>query len=249
MSEVAQPMQPTESAPVVETDAGDERKQKREKLRSKYDVYLKESTKESMSDRHAEALERLKLDPDASEFNLVSRTKGDQKTGLIILNRLSGRVKRAEPVATPVPVSAKHVDDEEMSMDDSAAPEPEPEPAPAPAPTPAPIMKTSTRSQRVVRPRAEPRAPRPRKNTEASEAVVVALSNKVDALWRKLEHMKAKKKERKLDKAARRTMKELLITEKVKKLPKTATEDLFDRLDQSRSFGSNQKATYFKGSW
>lgn len=217
---------------VQEAQGADDRSARRAALRRKFEQYLHESKSEDNNARYDEALERLRNDPEADGFNLVCRTKGDQKTGLIILNRLSGRTRRTEPQ----PVE-----------------EPEPEPEQEPVET-TPVMERpqavppSPRIQRMIQPKVR-RAPRPNPRKEASEAQMVALANKVDALWRQLDHMKAKHKEKKLSKAAERSMKELLSSKKDDKESRGPAATFYDRLDQAAHLstaGSPSRKALFK---
>lgn len=212
----------SDSQTIHETD----RKARRSSLRAKFDQYLKESTKDNNNDRYDEALEKLRQDPDANDFNLVCRMKGDQKTGLIILNRIAkAKAKEPEPEPEPEPEQEHDITpnyhNEEMEEFE-------------PTPPPAPKISRRAYARRATPPTPTVRIPkRPSTKKEISEAQMVALANKVDALWRKIDHMKAKKKEHKLNKEANRTMKELLIAKAEKEAPKSQAGSFFDRLDRA----------------
>ena len=83
--------------------AGDKRA-KRAALRSKFDEYLKASSKEDMNERMEEALAKLKQEPGAEEFNLMCRSRNGNKAGLIILNRLHGSSSKKASVTAPAPM-------------------------------------------------------------------------------------------------------------------------------------------------
>lgn len=224
-----------EVASVSGNNSSDAKKQQRESLRSKYEQFLKEAKGADTSARHEEALERLKKEPGAEMFNLVSRMKGDQRTGLIILNRaITKSLPVREPVKTPEP--AKN-DPEEISDDPPEPPKRTRTVKKVPKEPDTPTQTVSKRAARKTEPAAPRKAPRPSSKKEASEALVMGLSNKVDALWRKLEHMKAKKKEKRLNKEARKSMKELVRREIEDQAPPGPKESFYDRLDQSSNTG------------
>lgn len=297
MSEdAAQPVQPRGAGAVPgssgsgpsEARAGEDagagsRKQSREHLRGKYEQYLRESKKTDSSARHEEALERLRKDPEAAGFNLVSRMKGGQRIGLIILNRIGGahslpstaETENKTEIKTEAEKKKENAeenggeemktkdDDADTSDADADANEEEEEKEEERETEVKKTKKDKKRKSKILEslsPKkastkkdtnkhaakrvetAPKRASRPSSRKEASEALVVGLSNKVDALWRKLDHLEAKRKERKMNKAARHTMKELLMKEQTEKAPLSPKEAFYDKLDQASRVSSPSKS-------
>lgn len=229
--------------------AGDKRA-KRAALRSKFDEYLKASSKEDMNERMEEALAKLKQEPGAEEFNLMCRSRNGNKAGLIILNRLHGSSSKKASVPAPVPMPEPEAETEEIPVDvkgsaaaavevndgDDADDDDVIEP-------PKPVR---TRAARKTNP-APPKPRRPSKQTAASEALVMGLSNKVDELWRKIDHMKAKKKSKKLDKLARKSLKNLMEQEATLVAQPSATVSFYDRLDNAQPNLMNEAQFIYKG--
>lgn len=215
----------------------EDKRERRNLLRKKFDQFLAESKQTDNNARYQEALTRLKAEKEADGFNLICRTKGDQYTGLIILNRNSSKrtssVSEAPalPAAPPQPKIRRKTQPTEAMDNEEEIEEP---PTKSQRAHKEPAIKVSVRQAKrtaTVSPKSTARQP-------ASEALIKGLSNKVDALWRQLDHMKTKKEQKKIQKLAEATMKDMLNEEYQKTKPKTDKELLYERIERSGSFDS-----------
>lgn len=224
--------------------SSDDKHTKRINLRNKFEQYLKESKQEDNNARYEEALERLKKEKDAAEFNLVCRQKGDQKTGLIILNRLTRKNNNS---AATIPVSKvsktmesksvskeseKPIENEEMQEDSELSEE-------APPARAAVIKKKTTANpEKTIRePRKRP-APTASTRTVSSkrsinESTIIGLANKIDSLEETIARLKRKQADKKMHKEAKRSFKENLRrdTDTEKKTPRTEKERFYAILE------------------
>lgn len=218
----------------VSAPVDDGRRQKRETLRNKFDQFLKESTKEDNNEKYIEALEKLKQEPDAKDFNLVCRTKGDQKTGLIILNRIGTQ-------NTLPKITEKHEEKTEAmeatpvllhNTPDAQIPVPTYNPPPAPKVEP---QRVRARREPVTTPRQPKRINH--NKVPASEGLILAMNQKMEAMWRQLEIIREKKERKKMKKMAEQTLRQL--EKESRPQIKTAKELFYDRLEQA---GNNANA-------
>lgn len=205
---------------------------KRTSLRSKFEQFLKESKQEDNNARYEEALERLKKEKDAEEFNLVCRQKGDQKTGLIILNKLA----RKRPAEIPVSKVVKEAPAKPVKVKMSSNPEEEEMSTETPIPEPAPVKRVA-----VPKPPRQPRRvpaesrPIPPSKKAATEQAIMGLANQVKSLEQTIERMKRKKEDKKLHKEAKRSIKAQMHSKEggqEKRIPKTRLEKLYAVLEE-----------------
>lgn len=229
--------------------SGDDKHTKRINLRNKFEQYLKESKQEDNNARYEEALERLKKDKDAAEFNLVCRQKGDQKTGLIILNRLA---RKSSTPAAVIPVSKvskemeskpvtkepeKPAEDEEEMQENSESPVAE-----IPVRSSVAKRKTNANPEKSIRePRKRP-APTASSSRSApskrsvNESTIIGLANKIDSLEETIARLKRKQADKKMHKEAKRSFKENLRRD-------TATEKKTPRTEKERFYAILEAAT------
>lgn len=247
---------PTEPVARANTSGTDDRKARRERLRNKFDEYLKNSKAEDNNGKYKDALEKLKQEEDAKGFNLVCRTKGDQMSGLIILNRLSGsKPKQTLPPTTEVEAAppktikqvAPPVEEEEMEShkeeeeESSENLEIEPDEE-ASIPMVKPTTRKASRAKKVAVTERKPR----RQSTsrkDNNEVLIKGLSNKVDSLWRKLDDMKTKKKNKKLHKQAKAALKAELFSDYEKPRPQSAKQVFYNKLDSMTTGFTNDQQT------
>lgn len=219
--------------------AVDDKKAKRDALRNKFQQFLSESKKRDNNAKYTDALEKLKQDPDAEGFNLTCRYKGDQITGLIILNKLNKPpVIKDEPETETEPTikTEKVEKTEEMSEKETQE-------------APQPVRTTSTRQPKVgfagsllLKEPANPTLPPKQKRAQkqprptkiaASEALVKGLADKIDGMWREIDRMKTEAKDKKIRKEAKKSFRRALKEEAEQQRPKTAKELFYEKLEKA----------------
>lgn len=228
--------------PTNAVSAVDDKKAKRDALRNKFQQFLSESKKRDNNAKYTDALEKLKQDPDAEGFNLTCRYKGDQITGLIILNKLNKPpVIKDEPEPetehenkTEPTIKTEKVEE----MDEKETPD-------APQTTNTASMRQpkvgfagSLRSKEPANPTLPPKQKRAQKQPRpskiaASEALVKGLADKIDGMWREIDRMKTRAKDKKLHKEAKKSLKMALKAESEAQRPKSAKELFYEKLEKA----------------